>query len=152
MQVSCWHEDHEQVPSWGFENPALSILLNWRVTRAEGPQFPTDIWHPWLFLSHEFSNTCVGKAAYVGERCCGPKFQLTMTWCHGLLPWRAPHCYQLVWKDKGINLGWSTSVLKGFHQPQILICLDILPQLVHWEETFRWFAINSSQCDTLKIK
>lgn len=64
----------------------------------------------------------------------------------------APYWHQLVQKDKGINPGWSTSVLKGFHQPQTLICLAILPQLVHREERFRWFGINSNQCDTLKIK
>lgn len=111
-----------------------------------------DNWHPWLFTRHEFSNIHVGKAVNVGEQCCGPKFQLTMTLCQVLLPWRAPHWHQLVQKDKGINPGWSTSVLKGFRRPQILICLAILPQLVHREEMFRWFGINSNQCDTIKIK
>lgn len=45
--------------------------------------------------------------------------------------------------------------LKGFHRPQTLICLDILPQLVHRRgDTYMMvsFAINSNQCDTLKIK
>lgn len=116
---------------------------------------PTDIWHPGLFTCHKSSNTHVGKEIHVGEWCCGPKFQLTMTLCHVLLPWRAPHWYQLVQKDMGINLGWSISLLKGFHQSQILICLDILPQLVCRTEDIKMmtsFAIISNQCDTLKIK
>lgn len=113
-----------------------------------------DIWHPGLFIRHQSSNTHMDKSIQVGEGCCGPKFQLTMTLCHVLLPWRAP-CWYHLQKDKEINLGRSTSLLKGFHLSQILICLDILPQLVHRrEDTYMLisFAINSNQCDTFKIK
>lgn len=135
-----WHEDCEQVSSWGFANPALSTLLNWRGTRAEGLPHEMSIWHPWLFIRHESSNTHLDKAIHSGEWCCDPKFQLATTLWHVWLPWREPQWYQWLQNDKGINPGWSTSLLKGFHQPQILTCLDILPQLVH-RRTFRWWFL-----------
>lgn len=153
----CWemassHEDHEQVSSWGFENPALSILLNWRVTRAEGAWFPRQKFGipGSLYTTSSVIFVWVKQfmlvSGAVAQNSSWP-WHCAMYCCLG------GHLTGTNCAERQGDKSWMKHIsLKDFHWPQILISLAYLPQLVHREETFRWFAMHSNQCDTLKIK